>query len=69
MPDLGNNYPPGVTAAHRHFNPPTCPKCGCYVDEGETCDDCGHYMPTAEELAADKADRDYDAMKDEGGRG
>ena len=51
-----SNYPPGVTAAHPHFNPPVCPKCEDEFD-GEKCE-CGF------EVEDDHGDRDYDAMKD-----
>lgn len=66
---MASNYPPGVTDAHPHFNPPgeeDCEECGAEVYPGEDCEECGEYCPTEDERRenweADQADNMRDAM-------
>lgn len=57
-----NNYPPGVTAMHPHFNPPICPDCQDEFD-GEKCD-CGFEAP--DKYDTPEGDKAFDAARDEG---
>lgn len=66
------NYPAGVSASHRYFNPPDeieCRNCGEEVMPGAICE-CGSEAPTEAELAEEyedeAADRAYDMAKEDG---
>lgn len=52
-----DNYPAGVTNAHRHFNPEVCGSCGEELDEDRVCTDpdCGLDHEAAEDAAMDLA--------------
>jgi hypothetical protein len=60
------NYPPGVSASHPIFNPPTCDKCGEVAEPGEDCSGCGEYVPTDEDAADAAFDAAYDRARDRG---
>lgn len=61
---MSGNYPPGVSAAHPYFNPPTCPNCHTEAEPGYDCPECGTYLWTEEDHAEARADQIIDARRD-----
>lgn len=59
-----NNFPPGVSASHPYFNPPTSPCCRDSLTEHDygtlTCDGCGESVMTAEDHEWAQADLEID---------